>query len=113
MLALSLLLLTAAPAPLRLAVPDFSVINVDKESAAFFMDRFAYRLRTKGLAVTTATEIDAVLGLERQKALLGCAEDASSCQMEILAAIGADGIVRARIARFGQRFELSLTLIDA
>lgn len=112
MLALSLLLLTATPAPLRVAVPDFSVINVSKESAAFFMDRFANRLRSKGLLVTTATEIDAVLGLERQKALLGCSETSTSCQAEIAAALGADAIVRARIARFGERFELALTLID-
>ena len=111
MLALSLLLLSAGPAPLKVAVPHFDVINVSPESAAFFMDRFGNRLRSKGLVVTTATEIDTVLGLERQKSLLGCGE-ASSCQAEIAAALGADAILRARIARFGARFELSLTLID-
>jgi hypothetical protein len=110
MLVLSLLVLSAAP--LKVAVPDFSVISVDKESASFFMDRFANRLRAKGLAVTTPAEIEAVLGLERQKALLGCSESSSSCQAEIAAALGADAIIRGRIARFGQRFELSLTLID-
>ncbi|MDP2276127.1 MAG: hypothetical protein Q8N23_12900 [Archangium sp.] len=112
MLALSLLMLAATPAPLRVAVPNFNVINIQPEAAAFFMDRFANRLRSRGLAVTTATEIETVLGLERQKQLLGCAENSSSCQAEIAAALGADAIVRARVARFGQRFELTLTLID-
>ena len=112
MIALSLLLLAASPSPLKVAVPDFSVISVDKESAAFFMDRFANRLRARGLAVTTPAEIESVLGLERQKALLGCAESSSSCQAEIAAALGADAIIRGSIARFGQRFELALTLID-
>lgn len=110
MLPLCLLLLTANPAPLKLAVPNFNVINVAPESAAFFMDRFSNRLRAKGLSVTSATEIETVLGLERQKSLMGCAE--TNCQAEIAAALGVDGIVRARIARFGARFELSLTLID-
>lgn len=112
MLVLSLLVLSASPAPLKVAVPDFSVISVDRESAAFFMDRFANRLRTRGLAVTTPAEIASVLGLERQKQLLGCSDSSSSCQAEIAAALGADAIVNARVARFGQRFELSLTLID-
>ena len=112
MLALSLLMLAATPAPLRVAVPNFNVINIQPEAAAFFMDRFANRLRSRGLAVTTATEIETVLGLERQKQLLGCAENSSSCQAEIAAALGADAIVRARVARFGKRFELTLTLID-
>lgn len=112
MLALSLMMIAATPAPLRVAVPNFNVINIQPEAAAFFMDRFANRLRSRGLAVTTATEIETVLGLERQKQLLGCAEDSSSCQAEIAAALGADAIVRARVARFGQRFELTLTLID-
>ena len=112
MLVLSLLVLSASPAPLKVAVPNFSVISVDRESAAFFMDRFANRLRTRGLAVTTPAEIESVLGLERQKQLLGCAESSNSCQAEIAAALGADAILNARIARFGQRFELSLTLID-
>lgn len=111
MLLLSLVLL-AAPAPLRVAVPNFNVVNVPTETAAFFMDRFANRLRADGLAVTTASEIEAVLGLERQKTLLGCAEQSSSCQAEIASALGADAIVRARVARFGDRFELSVTLID-
>ncbi len=112
MLALSLLMLSATPSPLRVAVPNFNVINIQPDAAAFFMDRFANRLRSRGLAVTTATEIETVLGLERQKQLLGCAENSSSCQAEIAAALGADAIVRARVARFGKRFELTLTLID-
>ncbi len=112
MFALSLLMLAATPAPLRVAVPNFNVINIQPDAAAFFMDRFANRLRSRGLAVTTATEIETVLGLERQKQLLGCAENSSSCQAEIAAALGADAIVRARVARFGKRFELTLTLID-
>ncbi len=110
MLALCLMVLTASPAPLRVAVPNFSVIKIAPESAAFFMDRFANRLRARGLAVTTATEIETVLGFERQKSLLGCTE--TNCTAEIAAALGADAIVRARIARFGERFELTLTLID-
>jgi hypothetical protein len=112
MLTLALLVLTAAPAQLRVAVPNFNAINVAPESAAFFMDRFANRLRARGLAVTSATEIETVLGLERQKTLLGCAEDSTTCQAEIAAALGADAIVRARVARFGARFELTLTLVD-
>ena len=111
MLLVSLLLLAAAPPPLRVAVPNFGLVNVSTETAAFFMDRFANRLRGRGLVVTTASEIETVLGLERQKALLGCAEE-STCQAEIAAALGADAVVKGRIARFGERFETSVTLID-
>jgi hypothetical protein len=107
-----LLFLGAAPAPVRLAIPNVSTINVSAESGAFFMDRFANRLRSHGVAVTTASEIDTVLGLERQKQLLGC-QDSASCTAELAAALGVDAIARTRMANFSGKFEITVTVIDA
>lgn len=61
--------------------------------------------------VTGQSELSAVLGLERQRQLLGCAE--SSCFAEIGGALGARWLVMGSLGRFGSKLRLDLKLIDA
>ncbi len=60
--------------------------------------------------VTGQSELSAVLGIERQRQLLGCAE--SSCFAEIGGALGARWLVMGSLGRFGNKLRLDLKLID-
>ena len=61
----------------------------------------------------TARDIATALGLERQRALLGCAEDASACMSELGAALGCDAIITANLARLDDSYEGSLRVLSA
>lgn len=69
--------------------------------------------RTGFFTVTTQGEVSSLLGLERQKQLLGCADDGSSCVGELAGALGAKFLMTGSVARFGaDAFQLSLQLQD-
>lgn len=114
MLALVALLL-AAPPPgdgLKLAVTDVAAGQLSLEKSAFFTETFAAHLARAGATVTTAKSIAAVLGLERQRQLLGCTADLA-CTVEIAAALGVDGVVLASVARVGSSLQLSAQVVAA
>ena len=90
--------LTAAE-PIRLAAPQLQCAAIDGAKAQFFSDYFAQELAATGLRVTTRAEILAVVGLERQKQLLGCSEDATSCLTELAGALGVEAIVTGSVAK--------------
>lgn len=115
MLPLALLLLAAAPTerPIQLAVPAFSPVNVTPEVAAFYSEHFASNLAINGAGVITQKQMQTLLGLERQKQLLGCATDAESCLAELSNALGVDAVVQGEVGKFGSSFQLNVKIIDA
>jgi TolB-like protein len=60
----------------------------------------------------TSESIADVLGVQRQKQMLGCNED-SSCLAEIGAALGANYILSGQLGRLGRRYRLDFSLVDA
>ena len=107
------LALAAAPAQKTLASPGLSAINIDERVAAFYSEFFAQELAQKsGYRVFTQGEVGALLGLERQRQLLGCSEDASSCMSELAGALGADGVITGSIARLGSGFAVTLNVVS-
>src|SRR5688500_11507755 len=58
------------------------------------------------------SEIQTMLGLERQKALLGCSEEASECMTEVANALDADRSVSGDVSRVGDAFLLNVSFID-
>lgn len=95
--ALPLLLLSAAP---KVVSPEWNAANVKRELAAFYADALAEALRQQGLQVVTSQDIATLLGMERQKALVGCAEGSTSCMAELANALGADATLTVNLARF-------------
>lgn len=104
-----LLLLAATP---RISAPDLTTTNTSPELAAFCSDRLSNRLRRAGAEVVSSADIAQVLGLERQRQLLGCSSESSDCMAELSAALGAELMMSGRLARLGQTFELSVRLLD-
>ncbi len=127
---LALLVLVASPQPdaadseiapgpatdakvVRLASPGLQLVRIAPDLGAFYTDHFAQRLATKQLRVVTSSEIQAVLGLERQKQLLGCSDNSTSCLAEITNALGADGLITGSLARVGDDFQVNLKVVSS
>ncbi len=109
--ALSLCLFAANPQPVKLGATSINVIDIPASRADFYTDFLAERLTREGFKVVTPREISTALGLERQKQLLGCPEDATSCLAEVANALGVDGIVIGDAARVSGRYQVTLKIV--
>ena len=108
-----LLVLTGASPAIHLAAPGLQSVNVEKGLAGFYSDHLAQQLRLGGVQVITASEISQLLGFERQKQLMGCSEQTSSCMAELANALGVDGIVTGNLARLGDSYQLDVNVLAA
>jgi len=99
------------PPPPRVALTSFRLTQANAELGEYAEDRFAQRLIARGIKVTTPADLQAVMGLERQKQLLGCADDNTSCLAEISAALGVPFVATGRLTRLGNRLEVDVRVI--
>jgi TolB-like protein len=110
--ALTCALVAAAPAQVTLAAPNLTYINLDANTGGLYLDYFARKLAGEGpIRLTTRQEIAEVLGLERQKQLLGCEE--ANCTAELAGALGVDGILTGSFAKAGGGLVVSLKILNA
>jgi len=105
---LSLWLATLLAQAPKLAAPPWTAVDVPADKAAFFATHFASALRDRGVGVITAEDIAVLIGAERQRQLLGCSTDTSSCMVELGAALGAELLLVGSIARLDSTFVVSL-----
>ena len=61
--------------------------------------------------MSTSKDMQSLLGLERQKQLLGCSDH--SCMVEIANALGVDALAGGEIAKLGEVFQVNLKIISA
>lgn len=97
---------------MKLASPGFSSLNLSREATSYYSDFFAQQLTQEGVRVVTASEVQAVIGIERQKQLLGCA-DSSSCIVEIANALGVDGVIVGSIGKLEDRYQVTVKIVSA
>src|SRR5688572_28544270 len=102
-----------APTPIKVAHPGVGWVNIQPQVGEFYSDHFAQQLNLAGVRVVSAKEISAVIGLERQKQLLGCADDSSNCLVELADALGVDGIVQGSVGYFSGRYVINLKVVGA
>lgn len=100
-----------AAAPVKVAAPGLSGVNTSADLLTFVNDHLGQELTLEGLEVTTPAQIAAVVGIERQKQLLGCAE--SQCVAELANALGVDAILLGSVAKLGAVIQLDVRLIGA
>src|SRR5262245_60639309 len=87
--------LAAAAGDITVAVPGFSgTADVPSQKRDFLVEYFSDRLSAQGgVSVTTPAQISAVLGVERQKQLLGCSDSSESCSAELAGALGVEALI--------------------
>lgn len=105
--------LPLAAAPSSVAAPAWKTVQVPTELAEFYADHLAQALRSHGLRVVTASEITALLSQERQKQLLGCSDDATSCMAELGAALGCDATLLVSLARLEDTYQAQLKVLKS
>lgn len=111
---LLLVLLAAEPAPIPLAATGFTAVGLRPELAASYSETFALRLNQTGLVkVMTPRDVQAVVGAERQRQLLGCTDDSSSCIAELAGALGAEALVVGDLTQVGATLQLTVKVVDA
>ncbi len=113
---LACVLLAAAPNGARqlVAVPSVSYVNLTDKEGDAFIDAFAQQLaQASGAEVVTRTTVAQLLGAERQRQLLGCAEDGSSCLLELSGALGAEHLVTGSLGKLGTVFTVTLKLVHS
>lgn len=105
------LCLAAGSAGIQLASPGLQSVHLKADDVAFYSDHLAQQLTLRGVPVVTQAEIATLMGLERQRELLGCSDASSSCLAELANALGADGIVTGSIGKFSGRIQINVKII--
>lgn len=102
----------ASPEPVRLACPGLTNFQVDPKEAEFYTEYLSQQFFSHGIRVTTQSEIGAMIGLERQKQLLGC-EDQSTCFAELAGALGVDGVITGNLAKLDDAYAITVKILAA
>jgi len=97
---------------IRVAVPNMIAIDKDDQKLAEALTDvlLVESNKLRGVEVIGMQDIEAVLGLEQKKTLLGC--DDVSCMAEIGGALGVQAIVSSKVARIGRTYLLTIRVID-
>jgi hypothetical protein len=113
----TLLLITAAglPAtPPKVAALEWTTVKVDRGLASFFSAEFARALRLNEVPVVTSDEVASILGKERQRAMLGCADSqSSSCLAELGSALGCDATLVVNLAQLDGTYRANLKVLSS
>lgn len=97
----------------RLAFLGIRPLSVDQAKADLLSEVVLTEAsRFRGLEVIGQSDIGALLGLEKQRQLLGCKED-SACMAEIGGALGADYMLVGSLGQMGGLLRVDLKLLDA
>jgi TolB-like protein len=113
-LLLAVLLSAAGPAKQKVVVLDLAASDKPVQTlASTLTEQILTELSaTNRLEVMGRSDMAAILGLERQKQLLGCSDDSSTCLAEIGGALGAPYLVSGMVAQVGTKIRLDLKLIQ-
>jgi hypothetical protein len=103
--------LTLAAAPQKLAAPGFQCAGLEPSLCDIYLEHFVARVRDGGLAVTTKNDVAQVLGVERQRQLLGCTEESTSCLAELAGALGVLQLLSGTVGKTSSGYVSTLKII--
>lgn len=97
--------------PLKLAIPGISVVEMEPQRGTFLAEHLAQQLSDEGAEVISSQDLAVMLGLERQRQLLGCS--GKKCTRALTDAIDVDALVTGDVAQLpNNRFQLNLRMLD-
>lgn len=111
---LTLVLLHAADKP-KLVITEFTTAGgVEKTTATLLADAVATEVKNRGFfQPLTAKDVQTLIGVERQKQILGCSEDSSQCLTELAGALGAPNVLSGSVGKLGDAYQMNLQMLDA
>lgn len=97
----------------KIAVLELQSSGVDATSTAALYDRLVQEVARRGyFDPVSQKDIQTMLGLERQKEMLGCSEAAQSCMTELAGALGSRFVLSGTVSKLGDAVQLSLQMLD-
>ncbi len=114
-LALAVLVATsAATEKPKLVVLDLTPAGgVEPQVAGALTEALSTEVAARGFFdVLSSKDIATMLGLERQRQMLGCSDD-TSCLTELTGALGARFVMNGSVAKLGEAFQLTLQTMDS
>lgn len=98
---------------LKIALMRLSPLgDVDPKTVALFSEALGGELRKRpGLSVMTESDVAALLGMEKTKAMLGCTD--AGCIAEVGGALGVDRVVHGSVGRVGSSLLVNLSSLDS
>lgn len=95
----------------KLALMPLVALRMDESVVQILSEILATEVANRGTyEVISASDINAMLGMEKMKSALGC--DNESCLAEIGGALGADFMLSGSVGRLGDKLNISLVLFD-
>ena len=98
--------------PHTLVLMPFQGAQIDPQLISFSSEHLAQSLNSNGFEVLTPQTVSTMLGLERQKQMLGCSDAATSCLAELSGALGADAVISGTMAKLGKAFHLDVRILN-
>ena len=115
-LLLALTVFAAAPEKPKLVVLDLQVgAGIDATLVGPLTDAVTHEAERSGFFdVVSSRDLQTLLGVERQRQLMGCGEEASrACMAELTGALGARFVMNGTVARLGDAYQLTLNTLDS
>lgn len=112
-LALALPLAAQAAPRTKLAVMDVRAVQGVAEGTVTILTAIIVADAARaGYDVISQADVSAMIGFEKQKQVLGCAEE-TSCLAEIGGALGVDYMLTGQVGQIGSQYRISLLLVDS
>ncbi len=87
--------------------------GVEASVAAAMTEALTAEVAARGFfSVLSSADFRTLLGRERQRQLLGCGEESTSCMTELAGALGAPFVMSGTLARLGDVWQLTLQTLD-
>jgi TolB-like protein len=104
----------AASLPRVVVLPVAGASGTLKEMGQSIGEQLLTELDRSGQVRAIGTsDLATLIGLERQRVLLGCSEQSNSCAAELSAALGADWLVAGTLGRVGKTLRFDLKVLHA
>jgi hypothetical protein len=99
--------------PFTLALPGINAVNLAPGEGEMRAEQLAQKVTAQGTRVITARDLSTVLGFERQRQLMGCTDGTdSACAVELMTAMGADGLLVGDLGRINGEYTLTLKVLS-
>lgn len=98
----------------KLLVLDLNApATVDASIAKTLGDAVTAEVSRRGyFQVLSSQDVQTLLGIERQKQLLGCSETSNTCMTELAGALGAQLTLSGSLGKLGDTWQLTLQMLD-
>ena len=105
--------LGAGPRPKLVVLELTAGGGVDAQVASALTEALTVEVAARGFFdVVSSKDLQTLLGLERQRQVMGCTDKGSSCLAELADAIGARFVLSGSVTQLGSAFQLNLQTLD-